>query len=108
FDPSFIRQSRRDTIMNQPMNNSAVPAAIVRKLQLVQKRSMLVQVACALVAAFAVLLAAMGVAMLIDWPATLYDSRWRVVLTTLAISAAAFTSIGWIVMAWRRAQRIDR
>ena len=69
---------------------------------------MLVQVACALVAAAAVLLAAMGVAMLIDWLATLYDSRWRVVLTTIAISAAACTSIGWIVVAWRRAQRLDR
>ena len=90
------------------MHNSAVPAAIVRKLRLVQKRSMLVQVACALVAAVAVLLAAMGVAMLIDWLATLYDSRWRFVLTTLAISAAACTSIGWIVVAWRRAQRLER
>jgi hypothetical protein len=94
--------------MKESMNNSAVPAAILRKLRLVQKRSMLVQVACALVAAAAVLLAAMGVAMLIDWLATLYDSRWRVVLTTIAISAAAFTSIGWIIFAWRRAKRLDR
>src|SRR3989440_423229 len=94
--------------MKESMNNLALPAAILRKLRLVQKRSMLVQVACALVAAAAVLLAAMGVAMLIDWLATLYDSRWRVVLTTLAISAAACTSIGWIIVAWRRAQRLDR
>ena len=43
--------------MKQSMLNSAVPAAILRKLRLVQKRSMLVQVACALVAAVAVLLA---------------------------------------------------
>src|SRR6478735_3805055 len=63
--------------MKESTLNSVVPAAIVRKLRLVQKRSMLVQVACALVAAAAVLLAAMGVAMLIDWLATLYDSRWR-------------------------------
>src|SRR3954451_1687441 len=94
--------------MKESMNNSAVPAAILRKLRLVQKRSMLVQVACALVAAAAVLLAAMGVAMLIDWLATLYDSRWRVVLTTLAISAAACTSVGWIIVAWRRGKRLDR
>ncbi len=93
--------------MKQSMLNSAVPASIVRKLRLVQKRSMLVQVACALVAAMAVLLAAMGVAMLIDWLATLYDSRWRVVLTTLAISVAVCTSIGWIVVAWRRAKRLE-
>src|SRR4051794_3696064 len=93
--------------MKESMNNSAVPPAILRKLRLVQRRSMLVQVACALVAAAAVLLAAMGVAMLIDWLATLYDSRWRVVLTTLAISAAACTSVGWIIVAWR-GKRLDR
>src|SRR4029079_7900133 len=95
-------------IMKETMNNSGVPSAILRKLRLVQKRSMLVQVACALVAAAAVLLAAMGVAMLIDWLGTLYASRWRVILTILPISAAAFTSVGWIIMAWRRAQRLDR
>src|SRR3954470_11077623 len=94
--------------MKQSMLNSMVPEAIVRKLRLVQKRSMLVQVACALVAATAVLLAAMGVAMMIDWLATLYDSRWRLVLTMLAITLAACTSIGWIIVAWRRAQRLER
>src|SRR3954464_5133345 len=94
--------------MKESMHNSAVPAAILRKLRLVQKRSMLVQVACAFVAAAAVLLVAMGVAMLIDWLAALYDFRWRVVLTTLAILAAACTSIGWIFVAWRRAKQLDR
>jgi hypothetical protein len=94
--------------MKQSTPNSAVPAAIVRKLQLVQKRSLFVQVACALVASAAVLVAAMGVAMLIDWLATLYDSRWRVVLTMLAVAAAAATSIGWIAVAWRRALRLER
>src|SRR5690349_13677794 len=94
--------------MKQSTSNSAVPAAIVRKLELVQKRSLFVQVACALVASAAVLVAAMGVAMLIDWLATLYDSRWRLVLTTLAVAAAAATSIGWILVAWRRAMRLER
>ena len=94
--------------MKQSTHNSTVPAAILRKLRLVQKRLMVVQVACALVAAATVLLAAMGVAMFIDWLAMLYDSRWRVVLTTIAITAAICTSIGWIIVAWRRAQRLDR
>ena len=94
--------------MKESMLNSAVPAAILRKLRLVRKRKMLVQVACALVASAAVLLAAMGVAMLIDWLATLYDSRWRLVLTTAAISAAACTVVGWSFVAWRRANRLDR
>src|SRR3954447_22241563 len=94
--------------MKESMNNSAVPAAILRKLRLVEKRSMLVQVGCACGGAAAVLLAAMGIAMLVDWLATLYDSRWRVVLTTLAIAAAACTSIGWIIVAWRRGKRLER
>ena len=94
--------------MNQPMLNSTVPAAILRKLRLVQKRSMLVQVACAMVAAAVVLLAAMGIAMLVDWLATLYDSRWRLVLTTFALAAAACTSIGWIIVAWRRSLQLER
>ena len=68
--------------------NSAMPGAISQKLRLVRQRKMIVHVATAVVAALAVLLAAMGVAMLIDWLATLYDSRWRVVLTLAAFLAA--------------------
>ncbi len=94
--------------MKESTVNSAVPAVILRKLQLVRKRKLAVQVASALVAAAAVLLAAMGIAMLIDWLATLYDSRWRVVLTASATAAAALTSIGWILVAWRRALRLER
>ena len=94
--------------MSQSTNNSAVPAAILRKLHLVRNRKMLVQFATALVAALAVLLAAMGVAMLIDWLATLYDSRWRFVLTSTALLAAFCTSIGWMLVAWRRAVRLER
>ena len=94
--------------MKESMLNSAVPAAILRKLRLVRQRKMLVQAASALVAATAVLLAAMGVAMLIDWLATLYDSRWRLVLTTTALTFAVCTSIGWLIVAWRRARRLER
>ncbi len=94
--------------MKQSMSNSAVPAAVLRKLHLVRKRTMLVHVASALVAAAAVLLAAMGIAMLIDWLATLYDSRWRLVLTATALIAAVATSIGWIILAWRRALRLEQ
>ena len=59
-------------------------------------------------AALAVLLASMGVAMLIDWLATLYDSRWRYVLTAAALASAGLTSVGWLTLAWRRSLRWDR
>lgn len=94
--------------MNQTSANPAVPDPILRKLQLVRKRKMAVQIACAVAAALAVLLAAMGIAMLIDWLATLYDSRWRVVLTTAAIAAAVLTTAGWIFVAWRRLLGLER
>ena len=58
--------------------------------------------------AVAVLSAAMGVAMLIDWLATLYDSRWRVVLTLAALTAAGLTTVGWLLLAWRRHLRWER
>ena len=64
--------------MNDPTLHSVIPGAILHKLGLVRRRKMLVHVASALVATAAVLLAAMGVAMLIDWLATLYDSPRRV------------------------------
>jgi hypothetical protein len=94
--------------MNKSMLNAAVPEAILRKLRLVRQRKLLVQAASALVAAVAVLLAAMGIAMLVDWLATLYDSRWRFVLTWSALAAAMCTSVGWLIFAWRRATRLDR
>lgn len=91
--------------MNEPTINSAIPGAISHKLGLVRQRKMMVHVASAIVAALAVLLVAMGVAMLIDWLATLYDSRWRVVLTLVAFLAAGLTTLGWLGMIWRRGLR---
>ena len=94
--------------MNQTSSYSAVPFAILRKLRLVRQRKLWVHVASALVAAIAVLLAAMGVAMLIDYLATLYDSGWRVILTAAALGAAALTSAGWLAMVFRRLLGLER
>jgi hypothetical protein len=94
--------------MSQTSLETSVPEPIVRKLHQVRKRKMYVHIACAVVAALAVLIAAMCVAMLIDWLATLYDSRWRVVLTTTALLAAVLTTFGWFAVAWRRALGIER
>ncbi|HEX2474337.1 MAG TPA: hypothetical protein VHK01_06320, partial [Lacipirellulaceae bacterium] len=87
---------------------SAVPFAILRKLRLVRQRKLWMHVATAVVGAIAVLFAAMGVAMLIDYLATLYDSGWRVVLTTAALVAAAMTSAGWLAIAFRRVLGLER
>jgi hypothetical protein len=94
--------------MNEPSSYSAVPFAILRKLRQVRQRKVWVHVASAVIAAVAVLLAAMAMAMLIDWLATLYDSRWRVVLTAAALCAAAVTSVGWLIVAWRRLLGLER
>ena len=94
--------------MSQSTSYPAVPFAILRKLRLVRQRKVWVHVASAMVAAITVLLAAMGVAMLIDYLATLYDSGWRVVLTAAALGAAALTSAGWLVMAFRRLLGLER
>jgi hypothetical protein len=94
--------------MSQSVRKSAVPSPILRKLRLLRQRTLSVQIACAVVAAATVLLAAMSVSMLIDWLATLYDSRWRVVLTVASLSAAAVTTIGWLAFAWRRKLGYDR
>jgi hypothetical protein len=94
--------TRNQTMIKTPAN-SPVPESILRKLHMVRQRKLLVHAACAVVAALAVLLAAMCVAMLIDWLATLYDSRWRVVLTMGALLAAVATTLGWFAVAWRRA-----
>jgi hypothetical protein len=94
--------------MNQSTANPGIPSAIVRKLRQVRQRKMWIHIASAVVAALAVLLAAMCVAMLIDWLATLYDSRWRVVLTVTALSAAMATVLGWVFVARRRLLALDR
>ena len=88
--------------MKAPTLQSAIPGAILHKLGLVRQRKLLVHAASALVAAAAVLLAAMGVAMLVDWLSTLYDSRWRLVLTLSALSAAGLTMLGWLILVGRR------
>jgi hypothetical protein len=88
--------------MNQTKVESGIPFAISRKLHLVRQRKAWLHIASALVTALAVLLAAMGLAMLIDWLATLYDSRWRVVLTSAAILAAVATAVGWLIVARQR------
>jgi len=88
--------------MSQTTLHTSIPYPIARKLRLVRSRKLWVHVANAVLVAVAVLLAAMGVAMLIDHLATLYDSRWRYVLTNAAVVAAALTSVGWLLVVWRR------
>ena len=94
--------------MNQSMSHSAVPSAVATKLRMVRQRKIWVQVTTAIVAAVAVLLTAMAIAMLIDWLATLYDSRWRVVLMGAALVMAAATGAGWIFVASKRGLRWER
>jgi hypothetical protein len=94
--------------MSQLSSYPVVPFAVLRKLRLVRQRKLWIHAASAVVAALAVLLFAMGLAMLVDWLATLYDSRWRFVLTAAAIAAAILTSAAWLVLATRRLLGIDR
>src|SRR5262245_53601514 len=94
--------------MNEQATQNAIPSAVTRKMRMVRQRKIWVQVASAGVAAAAVLLAAMGISMLIDWLATLYDWRWRAMLTTAAIATSAVTIGGWLVLAWRRGLRWER
>ncbi len=100
--------------MNQPPMSAATPPAIVNKLRLVRRRKLRVHATSAVVAAIAVLLAAMSVSMLVDWLAALYDSGWRLVLTSAAIGAAALAAVAWLALArhslrWQRvAEDVDR
>lgn len=87
--------------MSQAALPNAVPGAIAHKLQLVRTRKLWIHVFNAMLLALAVLLSAMAVAMLIDYLATLYDSRWRYVLTNIALTAAALTCVGWLLVVWR-------
>ena len=93
--------------MSQTHAAPRLPKAILEKLRLVRKRMLAMHTATALAAAIAVLAAAMGVAMLIDWLATLYDSPWRLALTYSAFGAAALTAAGWAFVA-RRSLGWDR
>lgn len=94
--------------MAQQGQRITLPGSIAGKLLSVRKRSFKVRLATAVVAAVVVLLAAMGVAMLVDYLATLYDSRWRVVLTTSALAAAGLTLVAWVLFGWRYTRRLDR
>ena len=94
--------------MTQPGQRITLPGSIAGKLLSVRNRSFKVRVATAAVAAVVVLLAAMGVAMLVDYLATLYDSRWRVVLTASALAAAGLTLLAWVLFGWRYTRRLDR
>ena len=87
--------------MSQTHAAPRLPKAILEKLRLVRKRMLAMHGATALAAAIAVLAGAMGVAMLIDWLATLYDSPWRLALTYSAFGAAALTAAGWAFVARR-------
>jgi len=87
--------------MSQAALPNAVPGAIAHKLKLVRSRKLWIHVLNAVLLALAVLLAAMAVSMLIDYLATLYDSSWRYVLTNAALSAAALTCLGWLLVVWR-------
>jgi hypothetical protein len=94
--------------MSQSTLPTSVPFPIARKLRLVRSRKLWVHVVNAVLLAVAVLVAAMGVAMLIDYLTTLYDSRWRYVLTNTALTAAALTSVGWLIVVWQRSLPWDR
>ena len=92
--------------MSQVSPRLSIPETISEKLISVRGRSFKAQVATASVVAVVVLLAAMGLAMLVDYLAVLYDSRWRVVLTAAALLSAAATLIAWVVVGWRYTRRL--
>ncbi len=94
--------------MTQLQQKLTLPAAMAEKLEVVRRRTLKVQVGTALVAAAAVFLAAMAVAMLVDWLATIHDFRWRAALTYSAWMAAAATLVALAVAAWRHTRKIDR
>ncbi len=94
--------------MTQLQQKLTLPAAMAEKLEVVRRRTLRVQVGTALVAAVGVLLAAMAVAMLVDWLATLYDFRWRAALTYSAWTAAVATLVAWTLTAWRHTRSVDR
>ncbi|NOZ39754.1 MAG: hypothetical protein GXP24_05960 [Planctomycetes bacterium] len=93
--------------MTQLQQKITLPIAMAEKLEIVRRRTLRVQVCTALVAAVGVLLAAMAVAMLVDWLATIYDFRWRAALTYSAWTAAGATLMVLAVAAWRHTRRVD-
>lgn len=93
--------------MSHDNRTFSLPGPIAEKIRLVQRRMTGVGLVTAAVAAAAVLVAAMSLAMLVDYLATLYDSAWRGALTYSALIAALATLAGWAVLAWRRASRLE-
>ena len=45
---------------------------------------------------------------LVDWLATIYDFRWRALLTYSAWTAAGATLLAWAFAAWQHTRGIDR
>jgi len=93
--------------MTQLQQKFTLPAAMADKLDVVRRRTLKVRIGTAIVAAVGVLLAAMAVAMLVDWLATIYEFRWRALLTYSAWTAAGATLLVWAVAAWRHTRRLD-
>lgn len=94
--------------MTQLQQKFTLPAAMAEKLNVVRRRTLRVRLGTAIVTAIGVLMAAMGVAMLVDWLATIYDFRWRALLTYSAWTAAAATLLAWAAAAWRHTRQVDR
>ncbi|MGI9430417.1 MAG: hypothetical protein ACR2NM_17280, partial [Bythopirellula sp.] len=94
--------------MTQLQQKMTLPAAMAQKLDVVRRRTLRVRISTAIVAAAAVLLAAMAVAMIVDWLATIYDVRWRALLTYTAWATAGVTLGAWAVAAWRHTRRVDQ
>ncbi len=94
--------------MTQLQQKLTLPAAMAEKLDVVRRRTLKVQISTALVTATGVLLAAMAVAMLVDWLATLYDFRWRAALTYSAWTAAGATLVALAVAAWRHTRHVNQ
>ncbi len=94
--------------MTQLQQKLVIPGAVLEKLDSVRSRTFRVSLGTAIVAALGVLLAGMGLAMLIDWLATLYDSSWRTILTYSALAATGTTFFILIAIAWRHSRRLGR
>jgi len=92
--------------MTQLQQKLALPAAMAQKLDGLRQRTLKVRIGTALVTALGVLLAAMAIAMLIDWLATIFDTRWRAVLTYSAWSLAGVTFLAWAVAAYRHTRQL--
>ncbi|MEM8946128.1 MAG: hypothetical protein AAGD11_13220 [Planctomycetota bacterium] len=93
--------------MTQLQQKITIPDAMAQKLELVRRRTLKVRIGTAIVAGVGVLLAAMGVAMLVDWLATLYDFRWRAALTYTAWITALVTLTAWAYAAWRHTRTVE-